>query len=409
MSAGLATSTVTPGRTAPDASLTTPVIAACARTDEGTRTRETTPERTRSRLRMWPPDASETPLVDAVLSRLYQESNKKQRGFRRFLGTTGCDYGLVDRVRLVERERGDLDVEVVAFLGDHLIRAAHDARGRLQLAARGVLERLARPQQRLLADDAPTAHFLGMAGRVGNNPVPAQQLDVVVAFIADADRVGEKPLVVEGLGPICGERRFYFHAHVVRDGLRRRGMQRLTFVFHHRRPSLVSFGACAVFMISSDSTTAQNRTQPGWTALAIKGVSWHARPWVGKRAKRRELDWRVDGATAHLPLRRSDHAEVLRQGARPGSVGLPQEAPEGTRSLRAGRYSADQGQLSAHLRRWSNRRGLSRGRVVRPLRSTCARADHSRASDRRTRGAGISDHGSSSCESVSHVTSGFRP
>src|SRR5262249_37054532 len=59
MSAGLATSTVTPGRTAPDVSRTTPVIAACARAEDGRRTRVRTPVRTQSKLRMWPPDASE--------------------------------------------------------------------------------------------------------------------------------------------------------------------------------------------------------------------------------------------------------------------------------------------------------------------------------------------------------------
>src|SRR5436190_5808263 len=57
ISTGLAASTVTPGRIAPDASLTTPVMAACAQTEAGRRTKVTTPTtRARSELRMRPPD-----------------------------------------------------------------------------------------------------------------------------------------------------------------------------------------------------------------------------------------------------------------------------------------------------------------------------------------------------------------
>src|SRR5438105_10997322 len=58
ISTGLAASTVTPGRIAPDASLTTPVMAACAQTEAGRRTKVTTPTtRARTELRMRPPDA----------------------------------------------------------------------------------------------------------------------------------------------------------------------------------------------------------------------------------------------------------------------------------------------------------------------------------------------------------------
>src|SRR5215203_5245111 len=41
ISAGLGASTVTPGSTAPEASLTTPVMEACANTADGTRTKAT--------------------------------------------------------------------------------------------------------------------------------------------------------------------------------------------------------------------------------------------------------------------------------------------------------------------------------------------------------------------------------
>ena len=72
----------------------------------------------------------------------------------------------VNGVGLVQREGRDLDVEVVAVLGDHLVGAAHHAGRGLQRAARGVLERLARTQHRLLADDARALDFLDVAGRV---------------------------------------------------------------------------------------------------------------------------------------------------------------------------------------------------------------------------------------------------
>ena len=74
---------------------------------------------------------------------------------------------------------------------------------------------------------------------------------------------------------------------------------------------------------------------------------------------------RARRAAAHLSLLRSDEAEVLRQGARPRGVGLPEAAAEGARAVRAGRHPAHQGQLPAHLRRRSDRRRLSRGRLVR--------------------------------------------
>src|SRR5579862_1191341 len=56
MSAGLVASTVTPGSTAPDVSLTTPVMAACAKRGTGTRAQVTTTKRARGSVRMWPPD-----------------------------------------------------------------------------------------------------------------------------------------------------------------------------------------------------------------------------------------------------------------------------------------------------------------------------------------------------------------
>src|SRR3954471_1802155 len=101
---------------------------------------------------------------------------------------------LVDGIGFVEREGGDFDVEVVAVLGDHLIRAAHHAGRGLQRAPRGVLERLARREDRLLADHTWALHFFGVAGRIGDHPVAAQKLDGLLALVGDAHCVMKKPV-----------------------------------------------------------------------------------------------------------------------------------------------------------------------------------------------------------------------
>ena len=76
---------------------------------------------------------------------------------------------------------------------------------------------------------------------------------------------------------------------------------------------------------------------------------------------------------------------MLREGPRPRGVGLSQGAPEGAGSLRAGRHPSQQGELPPHLRRRADCRRLSRGRVVRAVRSAGARADHPGAPDQRAR------------------------
>ena len=105
----------------------------------------------------------------------------------------------MNRVRLVQRERRDLDVEMIAVFGDHLIRPLHHPRRRRQLAVRRVLKRFAGMEKRLLADDAGSADFLGVAGGVGDDPVSAEQLDVIVAFVGDADRIDKMPQLFERL------------------------------------------------------------------------------------------------------------------------------------------------------------------------------------------------------------------
>src|SRR3954467_13325556 len=103
----------------------------------------------------------------------------------------------MDGVGFVEREGRDFDVEGVAVLGAPLIRAAHHAGRGLQRAPRGVLERLTRREDRLLADDAGALYFFGVAGRVGDRPVGAEKLDGLLAFVGYTHRVMEKPVVLK--------------------------------------------------------------------------------------------------------------------------------------------------------------------------------------------------------------------
>ena len=58
------------------------------------------------------------------------------------------------RIWLTQCHGRDLGVEAFAERGDHLVRALEDAKRRRQRPTRCVLERFARRERRLLADDA---------------------------------------------------------------------------------------------------------------------------------------------------------------------------------------------------------------------------------------------------------------
>ena len=70
------------------------------------------------------------------------------------------------RVRFLQPEHRNLDVERFLLVVNHLIGSAHRAERRFQLAPRRVLEALARLQHRLLADDPRPANFLYFSERV---------------------------------------------------------------------------------------------------------------------------------------------------------------------------------------------------------------------------------------------------
>src|SRR5205085_1135606 len=91
--------------------------------------------------------------------------------------------------------------------------------GRHVMTLRGSYEELAAEFQRLVDEYGRPSDFLHLAGCVGDDPVSAQELNRLVAFIGDAHRIVEEPLVLERLRPLGRVLRFDFDPHVVRDGL----------------------------------------------------------------------------------------------------------------------------------------------------------------------------------------------
>src|SRR5690242_12224040 len=77
---------------------------------------------------------------------------------------------------VVQHEGRDLDFEAPGVLGHAEVAAMHAAAGRAEATAAGVLERLARLEQGLLADHAEALDLLGLAEFVGDDPVPGDQL-----------------------------------------------------------------------------------------------------------------------------------------------------------------------------------------------------------------------------------------
>jgi len=133
----------------------------------------------------------------------------------------------MNRIWLVQGEGGDLHVEMTAILAHHLVGAPQYPGGRLERPARRVLKRLARREDRLLADDPGAFDFLRAARGVGDDPVAADELNGVVAFVRDAHRIVEEPLILKRLRTLRGVLRFNLDTDVVGHGLRCRRALRL--------------------------------------------------------------------------------------------------------------------------------------------------------------------------------------
>jgi hypothetical protein len=126
----------------------------------------------------------------------------------------------VHGVGFAERDGGDLRVEALAERRDHLVGSFEDAERRRQRPPGRVLERLARRECRLLADDAWTADLVDVPRAVGDDPVAREQLDGLGAFVDDRDRIEEEPLVARRLGSFRRVSREDLHANAPRRGFR---------------------------------------------------------------------------------------------------------------------------------------------------------------------------------------------
>src|SRR5208282_5609067 len=96
----------------------------------------------------------------------------------------------------IEREGGNLDIEMRAARAHHAVAADHESRRRLQRHAAGIFERRAGLEHRLLADDAGAAHLLAAALRVGDAPVTGLELHRLDAVIGYGDCIGPKEVIV---------------------------------------------------------------------------------------------------------------------------------------------------------------------------------------------------------------------
>ena len=126
----------------------------------------------------------------------------------------GCAV-LVERVGNGQRERRDARLERFAAWRHHRVAAVHGADIGLQRAEAGVFEVLAGLQHRLLADDPGALHFLGLAVRVGDDPVPADELSGVGAHVGDRDVIREDVLFLFGRAAIGQELAGHLHADAV--------------------------------------------------------------------------------------------------------------------------------------------------------------------------------------------------
>src|SRR5215472_13789456 len=96
----------------------------------------------------------------------------------------------------VERERRNLDVEPLAARRHHAVGPDHEARGRRQRHAAGVLVGRARLEHGLLADHTRAPHLLDAAERIGDAPVARLELDGLGPMIADLDRIGPEEIAL---------------------------------------------------------------------------------------------------------------------------------------------------------------------------------------------------------------------
>ena len=115
----------------------------------------------------------------------------------------------------IEHKNRDIDLKALAILSYTKKAAVHGARGGAQMATAGVLELLARLQQRLLADQPQTFDFFVHAIGIVDIPGARDDLRRHFTHIGDGDMVGEDINIVgwrRATGQILGANR---HGHGV--------------------------------------------------------------------------------------------------------------------------------------------------------------------------------------------------
>jgi hypothetical protein len=106
---------------------------------------------------------------------------------------------LVNRVGLLELEEPDFRLEAGAVLPAHLVGARHRAEGCRQGTPRRVLEPLSRVEDRLLTHDARPVDLLRLTGRVEDQPVAIEELDLMFGLVDDRNGVEEEPAALPGI------------------------------------------------------------------------------------------------------------------------------------------------------------------------------------------------------------------
>src|SRR3989338_1121541 len=147
----------------------------------------------------------------------------------------------MQHTRHTQHELRDLDLELRAVLGLHLVAAAHRADLRGQHRAAGIFKALARLEQRLLAHHALPAHFLHMVVCIGDDPMTAYELGGRPAEIGDGDGIGKH----ETIARLIGLLRQVVHLRLYIDAM----WINLFHARHLNRFSLMSQGLRSVFML----------------------------------------------------------------------------------------------------------------------------------------------------------------
>src|ERR1700694_1108208 len=121
-------------------------------------------------------------------------------------------------MRAIEREGGNVDVEIFACRRHHAVSSDHETRWRRQRHAAGIFKALARCEHGLFAYHARAAHFLHASLRVGNVPIAGLQLHRFRAEVGNLDGIGPEKMPVLRRGPLGKKARRGRDLDIASDG-----------------------------------------------------------------------------------------------------------------------------------------------------------------------------------------------